>query len=283
MTSALQGSWAVDGLKGSLGRNWPTGLGPAGLGGGSLLILPEFPGPSLFHVVVLHGCPMGRVPHEAQRPLILPQPGEAPCPSLRRSPRRAAAQPARRHRRWQRPWHALGCASAPPLPSGLTRSLTRLESWPAAQNAAWNASTQSSAGGEATAMARVGAAGRLPSSPAPATDYPRHEGRVTAKLLMPPRRLASRRNAAERANLLTGLAARRAFGAVLDGAARGVPQPFLQIFPEPKLGESTGTTRLGVATAPGSRWQDATRRRPWGDGGATRSAMSGSKARAQAG
>jgi hypothetical protein len=41
----------------------------------------------------------------------------------------------------------------------------------------------------------------------------------------------------------------------------------------------TGSTRLGVATAPGSRRQGATRRRPWGDGGATRSATGGSKAR----
>jgi hypothetical protein len=49
--------------------------------------------------------------------------------------------------------------------------------------------------------------------------------------------------------------------------------------PGPNLGENTGTTRLGVATAPGSRWQDATRRRPWGGGGATRSATGGSKAR----
>jgi hypothetical protein len=132
-------------------------------------------------------------------------------------------------------------------------------------------------------MARVGAAGRLPRSPAPATEYPRHEGRVTAEHHMPPRRLAQRRDAAERAFLHTGLAARRAFGAVLDGAARGVPQPFLQTFPEPNLGGSTGMTRLGVATAPGSRWQDATRRRPWGGGGATRSATGGSKACAQAG
>jgi hypothetical protein len=141
----------------------------------------------------------------------------------------------------------------------------------------------SSTGGEATATSRVGAAGRLPRTPVPATEYPRHEDRVTAKIHKPPRRLASRRDAAERANLLTGLAARRAFGAVLDGAARGVPQPYLQMLPEPKFGDSTGTTRLGVATTPGSRWQDATRRRPWGGGGATLSVTGGSKARAQAG
>jgi hypothetical protein len=41
MTSALQGSWAVDGLKDLLGRKWATGLGPTGPDGGSLLILPD--------------------------------------------------------------------------------------------------------------------------------------------------------------------------------------------------------------------------------------------------
>jgi hypothetical protein len=35
---------------------------------------------------------------------LLPRPGEIPCSSLKCSPRRAAAQPARRHRRRQRPW-----------------------------------------------------------------------------------------------------------------------------------------------------------------------------------
>jgi hypothetical protein len=58
---------------------------------------------------------MGQVPHEAQRLLILPQPGEAPCSSLKRSPRRAAAQPARRHRQrrrlWTRRWALLSLLS----------------------------------------------------------------------------------------------------------------------------------------------------------------------------
>jgi hypothetical protein len=40
MTSASQGSWADDGLKGFLGRKRPTGLGPTGPDRGSLLILP---------------------------------------------------------------------------------------------------------------------------------------------------------------------------------------------------------------------------------------------------
>jgi hypothetical protein len=152
-----------------------------------------------------------------------------------------------------------------------------------APNAAWNASTRSSTGGGSTAMARGGAAGRRPRTPSPATGYPRHEGRVTAKHHKSPRRLAQRRDAAERALLHTGLAARRAFGTVLDDATRGVPQPFLQTSPEPNLGEDTGSSRLGVATAPGSHRLGAKRRRPWGDGGAAHPAPSGSKARAQAG
>jgi hypothetical protein len=131
-------------------------------------------------------------------------------------------------------------------------------------------------------MARWGAAGRLPRTPVPATEYPRHEGRVTAKIHKAPQRLASRRDAAEGANLLTGLAARRAFGTAHDGAPRGVPQPYLQMLPEAKFGDSTGTSRLGVATTPGSRWLDTTRRRPWGGGGATRSVTGGSMARTQA-
>jgi hypothetical protein len=51
----------------------------------------------------------------------------------------------------------------------------------------------------------------------------------------------------------------------------------------PKLGGSTGSSRLGVATAPDSRRHGTTRRRPWGGGGAARPACSGSKARTQAG
>jgi hypothetical protein len=40
MTSAFQGSWADDGLKGLLGRKRPTGLGPTSPDEGSPLILP---------------------------------------------------------------------------------------------------------------------------------------------------------------------------------------------------------------------------------------------------
>jgi hypothetical protein len=115
-----------------------------------------------------------RLTLEAQRPFIQPQPGKRPCPSLRRTPRRAAAQPARRHRRWQRPWLALGCSSArassfSPLqgkhkarrPAALGRRHAR--------DAARRACALASAGGEAVAMARVGAAGQPSRSPAPAT------------------------------------------------------------------------------------------------------------------
>jgi hypothetical protein len=94
-------------------------------------------------------------------------------------------------------------------------------------------------------MARVGAAGRLPRSPAPATEYPRHEGRFTARHHMPPRRLAQRRDAAERAFLHNGLAARRAFGVVLDGAARGSPQPLQHTCPDPNLARTLGYRGLG--------------------------------------
>jgi hypothetical protein len=87
-------------------------------------------------------------------------------------------------------------------------------------------------------MARVGAAGRLSRSPAPASESSRHEGRFTARQHMPPRRLAQRRDAAEMTSLHDGLAARRAFGVELDGAARGGPQPFQQTCPNTKLGEN---------------------------------------------
>jgi hypothetical protein len=107
----------------------------------------------------------------------------------------------------------------------------------------------------------------------------RHEGRFTARQRTPLRRLAQRRAAAGLTTLHAGLEARRAFGVKHDGAARGGPQPIPAQLPGPKLGENTGSTRLGVATAPGSRRQGVTRRRPWRDGGATRSATGGSKAR----
>jgi hypothetical protein len=94
-------------------------------------------------------------------------------------------------------------------------------------------------------MASVGAAGRLPRSPAPATEYPRHEGRFTARHHIPPRRLAQRRDEAERAFLHNGLAARRAFGVELDGAAQGDPQPIPAELPGPKPGETLGRRGLG--------------------------------------
>jgi hypothetical protein len=94
-------------------------------------------------------------------------------------------------------------------------------------------------------MARMGAAGRLPRSPAPATENPRHEGRFTARQHTPPRRLAQRRDAAERTFLHNGLAARRAFGVELDGAARGSPQPFQQTCPDPNLARTLGRRGLG--------------------------------------
>jgi hypothetical protein len=67
--------------------------------------------------VGLYSGPLGRtVPRaqltlEARRPFSLPHPGKGLWLSLGRSPRRAAARPARRHQRRQRPWLALGCAS----------------------------------------------------------------------------------------------------------------------------------------------------------------------------
>jgi hypothetical protein len=55
---------------------------------------------------------MGRVPLKAQQPFILLQLGKGARPSLRRTPRLAAAQPPHRHRwRRRRPGLALGCAS----------------------------------------------------------------------------------------------------------------------------------------------------------------------------
>jgi hypothetical protein len=53
-----------------------------------------------------------------------------------------------------------------------------------------------------------------------------------------------------KANLFTGLAARRAFGAANDDAAhddaaRGVPQPYLQMLPEPKTATALGRHDLG--------------------------------------
>jgi hypothetical protein len=49
--------------------------------------------------------------------------------------------------------------------------------------------------------------------------------------------------------MFTGLAARRVFGAAHDGAAhgdaaRGVPQPYLQMLPEPKTATARGRRDL---------------------------------------
>jgi hypothetical protein len=77
----------------------------------------------------------------------------------------------------------------------------------------------------------------------------------------------------------TGLEARRALGAEHDGAARGSPRSLQQNSPKTSLNEFARSTRLGVATAPGSRRQGATWRRSWGNSGATRSTSGGSKAR----
>jgi hypothetical protein len=170
MTSALQGSWAVDGLKVLLGRKWPTGLGPTGPGRGSPQHLPELSECSHFqHVGLLErpDRPDGSYgPANTGGPAAfssLPQPGEVPCPSLRRSPRRAAAQPARRHRRRQRPWTRRWGASAPPLPPELTRAHIRLDGRSAARPPRRAARHRSPARvrlyGAATAMARWGAAG----------------------------------------------------------------------------------------------------------------------------
>jgi hypothetical protein len=112
---------------------------------------------------------------------------------------------------------------------------------------------------------------------------PRHEGRVTAAHHKPPRRLASRRDEAERANLFTGLAARRAFGTMLDGAARGVPQPFLQMFPRTQIWRKhwddaawgSHDPRLPLAQRDAASPMRRRRRDALGHGG--------SKARAQAG
>jgi hypothetical protein len=77
----------------------------------------------------------------------------------------------------------------------------------------------------------------------------------------------------------TGLEARRALGAEHDGAARGSPRSLQQNSPKTSLNEFARSTRLGVATTPGSRRQGATWRRSWGNSGATRSTSGGSKAR----
>jgi hypothetical protein len=115
--------------------------------------------------------------------------------------------------------------------------------------AARHGCTRSPWGGGVTAMARMGAAGRRPRPSPPATAHPRHEGRVHS----------SSRHGAKRARLNSGLAVRRALGAAHDGAApdgatRGDSPAHLQKRQEPhRNGDSTGASRLGVATTPGCR------------------------------
>jgi hypothetical protein len=75
---------------------------------------------------------------------------------------------------------------------------------------------------------RMGAAGRFPHAPEPAQKPTAQRPGSHHQTRKPLRRLTSRRATAKRANLFSGLAVRRAFGAAHDGATpdgatRGVP------------------------------------------------------------
>jgi hypothetical protein len=83
----------------------------------------------------------------------------------------------------------------------------------------------------------------------------------------------------KRARLTSGLAARHALGAAHDGAAHNdaarhgvIPQPTCKSAKNHhRNGDSSGTSRLGVALTPGCRCtaqRGASRRHPWGGGGA---------------
>jgi hypothetical protein len=151
------------------------------------------------------------------------------------------------------------------------------------QLSAWNARTRSSTGGGATAMARWGAAGRRPRSPPPATESPtaRRPGHSSASQAPAAARLEARRGG--KANLLTGLAARRAFGAMHDGAARGVPQPFLQKFPWTQLWRKHWDDAAWGSHDPRLPLAQRDAAAPMGRRRRGASNTSGSKARAQAG
>jgi hypothetical protein len=96
MTSAFLVSWAEDGLKVLLGRQRPAGLGPSGPGKRSLLKLPGLKVVAPSNALGPHSGPTGRVTLKAQKPFILMQPGKrARPPPLKRTPRLAAASPAR--------------------------------------------------------------------------------------------------------------------------------------------------------------------------------------------
>jgi hypothetical protein len=79
---------------------------------------------------------------------------------------------------------------------------------------------------------------------------PRHKGRFTTQASQAPAAAHLAARYGGKANLFTGLAARRAFGAAHDGAAHddaawGVPQPYLQMLPEPKTAIALGRHGLG--------------------------------------
>jgi hypothetical protein len=171
---------------------------------------PRTSGYGPVHAVGLHGGPTGRVTLEAQRPFTQPQPGKgglAPPKGARRAGRRRSLPTVIGGggvlgSRWGalRPDRAssLSCKDNTwsegllPREGGHARDTARC------------ACALGSAGGEAVAMARVGAAGQLSRAQAPAAKRSRHEGRFTAKRSTPPRRLAQRRDAAWLSPLHTG-------------------------------------------------------------------------------
>jgi hypothetical protein len=161
---------------------------------------------------------------------------------------------------------------------------TRLEGrLSTARIAAWNACTRSSSGGGATAIARMGAAGRRPRSPSPATAYPRHEGRVTTAHHKPPRDGSPRDAPRRKGRSCTPGWRRDARSACCSTARRRViPSPPCTLA-RSLLWRGHWVVAAWGGHGPDSRRHGATRRRPWGGGGAARPASSGSKARAQAG
>jgi hypothetical protein len=147
------------------------------------------------HAVGLHGGPTGRVTLVAQRPFTQPQPGKGvlPLPKAHAAPGGGAAYPPSSVA--AAPWARAGVRFGP---TGQALSPARIAHGPKAccpgkavmRVTRRGAPALGSAGGEAVAMVRVGAAGQLSRAQAPAAKRSRHEGRFTAKRSTPPRWLA---------------------------------------------------------------------------------------------
>jgi hypothetical protein len=169
MTSALQGSWADDGLKGLLGRKWPTGRGLAGPNGGSPLSRPDLLVQASFTrwastAARWAGChmrPSGLLPSRFQE--------RGSCPFPRRTPRPAATALAHAPAAARRcgPGHGAGvrfcCASTLLWTHTHARTHARLEgrltAHPPRRAARRRGPARVQLHGAAKAMARWGAAG----------------------------------------------------------------------------------------------------------------------------